>query len=117
MFPGFSSLFDLFESHQGPRFLGVSQSNDQKSLILRVETPGIKKEDISIDMEGNTLKISVQSQDKKSKFEKKIFLGHNSEIDTKNISAKYENGLLEIFLPKCAPEVQKGRKIDIQSKL
>jgi hypothetical protein len=54
------------------------------------------------------------------KFEQTIYLGAEStaadeRFDLKNISAKYENGLLEITLPKCTFEKPEpaSRKIDI----
>ncbi len=101
-----------------PRFLGVFDSSDGKCLIVRVETPGVEKRDIAVHLEGeDTLKIDVIRGE--FKFENKIFLGSADakKIDTENISARYENGLLEVFLPKIIPPEKPPRKIAIQSKL
>jgi HSP20 family protein len=131
------SLFDLFEplstpvatSAPSPRFLGISQSSDQRSLLLRLETPGIKRDDISIEVEGDYLKIQVTAKtgnkDKKPEtiYEKLIYLGGTKssegayQLDLKNISATYENGLVEVTLPKVVPPKQPPRKINIISKL
>jgi len=77
-------------------------------------TPDMKKEDFVINMEQNTLTISytkpevadaekpayktIQKEFGTNSF-KKSFSIHN-KINTENIQAKYENGVLKIYLPK-----------------
>ena len=98
------------------RFRGIFHYEEHNCFIVRVETPGVKKEDICVELEGNSLKITIDK-----KFEQTIYLGGEStaaddRFDLKNISAKYENGLLEITLPKSTIEKPKpaSRKINKQ---
>ncbi|CAI2179425.1 3474_t:CDS:2 [Funneliformis geosporum] len=83
---------------------------------------GIKKEEIHVDIRDNALVISGETkQEQKFKegnthvqerrygsFSRSISLPPNVKHD--DISAKFENGLLELTLPKAAPT---GKKITI----
>jgi HSP20 family protein len=64
---------------------------------IKVELPGVKREDIDITVEGRTLKING-----KSKHEKTFSYSYSlrSSVDESAITASYEDGLLEIKLPK-----------------
>ncbi|CAG8746342.1 17111_t:CDS:2 [Funneliformis caledonium] len=86
------------------------------------EFTGMKKEEINVDVRDNALVISGEiKQDQKFKegnthvqerrygsFSRSIALPSN--VKPEDISAKFENGLLELVLPKTAPT---GKKITI----
>ncbi|MGZ5105269.1 MAG: Hsp20/alpha crystallin family protein [Usitatibacter sp.] len=91
----------------------IDVSENDKTYTVKAELPGVKKEDIKVDVEGS--QVSVSAEVKREKEEKKgeaivhseryygkqfrrFTLGH--EIDRKNTKAKFENGVLEITLPK-----------------
>ncbi len=80
--------------------------------MVRVELPGMKREDVDISVEGDTLTIrgerkaesEVKDEDyyrcefNYGKFMRSITLP--SKIDSSKVDATYENGILEISLPK-----------------
>ena len=78
---------------------------------IEMDIPGFNKEDIKINIENNYLNVSAKKESKEedkskkyirrersySKFERSIYLG---DADTEDIEAKYENGILNIVVPK-----------------
>lgn len=90
--------------------------DDDKRILFKAEFPGIAKEDIKISV--NEEKMLVISGTKKrgeqyeymnylrservySDFKRSFVLPDN--VDTDKISAKYENGILEIAIPRVEP--------------
>jgi HSP20 family protein len=88
--------------------------------------PGVRKEDISIKVEGTQLSISGERQRETKEGEEESTL-HNERvygkferifklpdsINAEKIEAHFENGVLNIALPKA--ETAKGRSIPIQT--
>lgn len=101
--------------------IDVSETEDQ--FLISAELPGMNKEDIDISLENNRLSISgersFEKEDKGKKFhrvessygsfERSFQLPDN--IDEESISAKYENGLLNISIDKSEEEVKKQIEI------
>jgi HSP20 family protein len=75
---------------------------------LEVELPGVKKEDIHIDVESNLLKISAVRKrlEEEHKYEREYHL--SNEVDSANIKASSENGILTLTLTR-KPEAQSKR--------
>ena len=83
-----------------------------KEIVVRIETPGMEKEDCHITIEGNVLYLSgekhFQREDIGStyhvmeraygSFQRAIPLPRN--VDTDNAEASYKNGVLTVRLPK-----------------
>lgn len=79
---------------------------------LQIDLPGVKKEDIKIEMNKNLINISVsisKSSDEENKkyIRKERFTGEikrsfniGEDIDENNINASFENGILYLNLPK-----------------
>lgn len=107
---------------------GVEQAPDIKvELIesngdykLKADIPGVRKEDIQIDIDDN--KVSISAEVKKESEEKKddrvirserqygyssrsLWLDH--PVDQSKSKANYENGVLELTLPKKATSTTK----------
>jgi HSP20 family molecular chaperone IbpA len=72
-----------------------------------IETPliGVTKEELEVKVEDNTLLINAKPA-KTSKFVKNTGLGFvlQEDADKANVSAKLENGLLTVTVPKIKPE-------------
>ena len=94
---------------------------------LKMDLPGYKKEDISIDVEDGYLTISAKHEEEKDSSDKKYihkecFYGECSrsffvgeDIDTDEIKASFENGILSLEFPKVEPEkTEKKRTITIE---
>ena len=79
-------------------------SSDDKQYTLERPMPGISKEDLKVDFEEGMLVIQaiakIKSKAVKS-LKKSWYIDEG--IDTGNISAKLENGLLIVTLPKAKP--------------
>ena len=93
-------------------------------FLLQAELPGFSKEDIQIDLNGDTLTISAEhNSSSEQKDEKNNFIRRErhygsfarsfdvSNIDTDKIGASYENGVLELKLPKKGETQPQSRRI------
>lgn len=99
----------------------VNIKETESGYQVSVVAPGIKKEDIKLSIEKNILNISFESKEEKmlenekmlrSEYKFKSFSRSftlHDKINTSAIEAKYQDGILEITLPKkelTAPENQ-----------
>lgn len=97
-----------------------------ESYLMSIDLPGMKKEDIKIEMVNNLLTISgerkrqtladsshkIQRYEKSYGFFKRSFSLPNT-VETDRVEARYENGQLELYLPKV--QAAKPRQIEIHS--
>jgi HSP20 family protein len=87
--------------------------------------PGVKKEDIHVTIDGNTVSISAEvKKDSEEKEGEKVLrseryygkvyrsFGLDREVDEANASATFKDGVLELVLPKKATTT--ARKLTIQ---
>jgi HSP20 family protein len=103
----------------------VSVTENKNELALAAELPGLSESDVSIDLENSVLTISGEKAEVRTEGEEDLKY-HVAErrwgsfkrsfqlprtVKSEDISARFENGLLTVVLPK-APEAQ-GRKIEI----
>ncbi len=104
----------------------VDISETDKSYEFEVELPGMKREDIEIEVNDGILTVKGEKREEKKeekkgykkiersygKFERSFSLPQY--IDEKNISAKFENGLLNVSIPKSPEAKTSSRKIEIK---
>jgi HSP20 family protein len=129
----FANIDDLFRSF-GMRPLSIEGeaptikvdiTEDDKSYKVRAEIPGVKKEDVKVQVEGNRVTISCETKQEKEEKEgertiaREIYQGSSyrsfnmaSEVDETKAEAKYENGMLELTLPK--KEGTSARRIEVK---
>lgn len=122
MFNDFSGDFLL--NNFNPR---IDISEDDDSINVDVEAPGMKKEDLKISMQDNILTISGEkkneSEEKKGKnyyrserifgsFQRSFTLP--AEIDRDKTEAKFEDGVLKINIAKAHAKNSHERTIDIK---
>lgn len=102
-------------------------SEKDGNYVLEAELPGFKKEDISIDIDKDCLTVSAthnseaEENDKdKNYVRRERFYGSYSRsfnlngIDTDEIKAAYNDGILSITMPKKEPEIPAARRLEIQ---
>jgi len=109
----FSNLPMLPESFNNMRQIRLDVKEDEKAYTISAEIPGVNKEDIDVQIDGNVLSIeAVTKQEKEEKEGGKVIhteryygkvsrsvrLAH--EIDQKDAQASYKDGVLELTLPK-----------------
>jgi len=97
-------------------------SEDKDNYYLAVDLPGVKKEEIKINIEDNVLKIYGERKDKKEDHRQhysEIFYGSftssfslPSAVDSSKVKANYEDGVLNVTIPKSAESKTKEVKIE-----
>ena len=100
-------------------------SEDDKNYIVRAEIPGVKKEDIKVDVDGNRVSISAEiksfKEEKKNervihseRYEGKAFRSFTLDTAVNECAAQasYKDGLLELTLPKTGNG--KSKRLTIQ---
>lgn len=128
----FDNLFPeyLFNQEVQGLAMPVEMKEFDDSYKLKIELPGIKKDDITIDINKSSIKIEAhkesekEKEDKKHKYHKSEFrYGHYSrtlyfpqEIDVKETIANLNHGVLHVYLPKIHKEEDKTSKLEIQDK-
>lgn len=121
---------DFFNEPTFPVFLGnggnmrVDISENEKEYVLEAELPGIRKEDISIEVNDDRLTISANRdervEEKRDNYIRKERRASRmtrsfsvDNVDTDKITAKHDNGVLTLILPKKEQSRPGGKKIDI----
>jgi HSP20 family protein len=92
--------------------VNITEEKDQ--YLVSLAAPGLKKEDFKIDVDGNMLTISSEkeesTEEKKKKFTRKEYSYSSfsrsftlpEEVNSEQIGAKYDDGVLKINLPRKA---------------
>jgi HSP20 family protein len=108
---GWTPAFDVYE--------------DKDKFSVKVEVPGMKREDIDISLDGNTLTVSGELKDEEEhkdsetyraerffgRFQRSITLPQ--PVDPNRITATYKDGVLTITLPKT--EESKRKQIEVKA--
>ena len=93
----------------------VAVHEDDDHAYVRAELPGVKREDIGVEVTGGTLTITAKHSaagdggEGAATFTRTVSLG--DAVQAEKITAAYENGVLTITLPKA--EAAKPRKIAV----
>jgi HSP20 family protein len=102
----------------------IDVAEDENGYTVQADIPGVKKEDIQVDIDGET--VSVRAEAKREKEEKKddkvVYSERSygmvsrsfslpSEVDEKAAKAEYKDGVLKLVLPKKANGG--GRRISV----
>jgi len=96
-------------------------------LVLEADVAGLDKEDVSVELEGDTLTIRggkkpastetgsnaryVYREIKRSSFVRSFAVGEG--IDKSKIKVDYQNGSIKIILPRIKIEEQKPQKVKL----
>ena len=94
-------------------------TENEKAYFVSVDLPGVKKENINVEVHEGILKISGErkssteregySERRYGKFERSLSLP--KDVDADKIEAHFENGVLELAIPK--KEALKPKSIQI----
>ena len=88
-----------------------------EAYLVSAELPGVKKEDIHVEIEGTKRETTEKDGDKWLRTERHYGKAARrfalpQEVDEAKAAAKYDNGLLNLTLPKKAAVT--GRKLSVQ---
>lgn len=107
------------------RMPNVDLADHENEYILTAELPGVDKKDIQLDIGDDSVHIRATksfSQEKRkggflrqersaSSFERRLTLPE--QVSPEGARATFRNGVLEVTIPKTAPEKRRRRSIEI----
>jgi len=125
------------ESYSGDRDDSLTTSSfapavdvyeDEHKVALKIEVPGIDEKDIDVHVENNTLTVhgerKIEKEEKEENY-RRVERQYGSftrtftlppTVDTDNVSAHYDKGVLKINLPKKAEAKPKQIKVNVGSE-
>ena len=103
----------------------VDVYEDEHQVTLKIEVPGIDEKDIDVQIENNILTVhgerKIEKEEKEENY-RRVERQYGSftrtftlptTVDTDNVSANYEKGVLKIALPKKAEAKPKQIKVSV----
>jgi HSP20 family protein len=127
----FNAFLDNYIQKQENKFTGgfmptINTREAEDAYYVELDLPGIKKEDIDVDVKDNVITISgerkiqneIDEEDYYSieshfgKFERSFTLPENVNAD--KIQAQSKDGVLEVVIPKEMKKEDKPKKIKIK---
>ena len=105
----FDKMFEKFFEFTN---FGVDIIDEGDHIVVKVDMPGVRKEDISLKVNPNSIQVSAAHSEKEEFRSKKYYrkgriirdysnyIDLPVEIDTNSVKAKYENGVLTITAKK-----------------
>ena len=111
-----------------PRTPAVDIKEDDKAILVSAELPGMKLENIKVEVHDNVLTLRGEhSTEKRSdtdryhlsertfgSFERSFSLPEN--VDTDHIDASYKDGVLNLSIPKRLPAQPRTKQIEIKAE-
>lgn len=122
VFDAFDDFFrPVFFDEYNPMRTDVKESDE--GYHLDIEIAGFKKDEINVSLEDGYLTVSAkkESKDDKSKYvrreisesyQRTFYVG--DDISENDVKAKYENGILELDIPKSQPKQIQSHSINIE---
>ncbi len=97
----------------------------QEGFVIKVDLPGVSKENLDIQLDSSLLKIEAYRNLPKVEGDSKLLYSEIVEgkylrsfklpdtVDVERIQAKFENGVLELVLPEKAETQPKKIKVEL----
>jgi len=123
--------WDRYLTTRFPKFFGQMETpkvdlyEKEGKIIAEVAVPGMKPEEINVEVEDNVLKIEGKKEERKEEekkgyYRKEISAGFfrriiplPEEIKKESVQATLEEGILKIVMEKAKKEKPKGVKIKV----
>lgn len=133
LFDNFFSDFGRFPSTLfGKDRLGsfspkIDISEDEKSIDIAAELPGLDEKDIQVSLKDDVLTIKGEKKHEDEKKDKDFYRVERSfgsfersirvpqEIDADKIKASFKKGVLKVSLPKNEKAKEKARRIEVSA--
>ena len=130
---GFLGMDSSDLDHESDRMLSSTRGEIEetdKEINLKCVLPGVPRDDIKIDVQGNVLSMKVKrDQTENGKDDDTGMEWHRRQMqdvmkswrlpkntDPKNIKANTKHGILTITVPKVPPPKQETHKIEVQGE-
>jgi HSP20 family protein len=118
-FRGFLRPWKIERNIQAPQ-IKIDLTEHDADYAIKAEIPGVRKEDINVQIDGNVVIISAEvKKDKEDRKDGRVLRSEReygyasrsftlgSAVDESKADAKYNNGVLELLLPKKATSTSK----------
>jgi HSP20 family protein len=97
----------------------IEETDD--AYVIEADLPGVKREDIDIELEGNELQVSGEIKQREGKFRRRtrrvgrfeLRVALPDGVDGGAVDAKLDHGVLTMRVPKA--EKAQRRKIDVKA--
>ena len=121
----FFPSFYGFGRNNGQKYMRTDIKEAEKKHVIKVKHPGLDKKDIHIDLKDGYLNISVKKEENQEEGKKENYIHRErsfscsrsyyvGDVRKEDIKAKYENGILSVFIPKETPSRPQENKIEIE---
>ena len=109
-----------------PRNIPIDIAESVKDLILRAELPGFSKDEVklkvtptTIDISAERKKVSIEKRENIYKQERAYGTARRimtlpEEVKTEGVKAKFENGILEVVMPKREVKKKDEKEIKVE---
>ena len=125
----FGGMNDALYGKHAKNIMKTDVRETDNTYELDIDLPGFKKEDVSLKLDSGYLTISAAKGLEKDEKEKKdgkyirreryegqcsrsFYVGDG--VQAKDVSAKFEDGILKVSVPKTAPHVETNNVIAIE---
>lgn len=120
----FTRPFRLYDDHLAAPAVDMYQTENE--VVIKIAIPGVKAEDVQINLTGEVLNIKGETREKEEKSQKAYHIREQhfgmfersltlpTMVDPEKSKAEFENGVLTITLPKS--EQVRPKTIPIKAK-
>jgi HSP20 family protein len=116
---------EIIPTVRTPR-MDIYETDDK--VVAEVELPGVKPENINVEVKNDILKIEAKAEEKKEEkgkgyyrkemgtryFKRTVSLP--TEVIGEKAEAEYSDGILKVTIPKAKPKEVKEKKIKVKVK-
>jgi HSP20 family protein len=97
-------------------------TEQEKTFQLKFDLPGVKKENIKVDVDGNLLTVRAERREERKQESKKKYLSEISygsyvrsftlpeAVEEKDVDARFADGVLTVTVPKTESKLEKSAK-------
>ena len=111
--------------NHGHKYMRTDIKETDDAYVMEVEMPGLDKKDIGIELKDGYLNISVNKSEKQDGDKKDNYIHRErsyscqrsyyvGDVRKEDIKAKYENGMLNVTIPKETPKQENQHFIEIE---
>jgi len=110
----------------GIREPAIEVYEEKDDVVVKAEVPGMKKEDLEINLSGDTLTIKGEKKQEEEVKQKGYYYSERSygsfhrtidlpkEVQTEKAKATFKDGVLEVRLPKTEDAKRKEVKVKVE---
>ena len=107
----FDRMFEELNGGERSRTPAIDVTRDDGNLVVHAELPGVKPDEVKIEVEGDILTVSGEHQEAKEKKDKDYLrrerrygsfsrsIALPAGVDAKKIKAKTHDGIVEVTIP------------------